>query len=173
MAVFGMGKAAQVQPNEVRGSGVFVAKIRSDYNDSMALLRQNGLRPLAFREALVKIDQDPELKERLKGKWFYLEGKGTELSGYYTFDEKGELFRGKGEIERTVYICDGPQPLSLVVLNGSYVRYDERRFGLDAYSGPDNIATAVVGIRIEKEAVALQDADAPEAGKLSALRRHD
>jgi hypothetical protein len=88
------------------------------------------------------IDQNPELKQELKGKWFYLRGKGwTEKSGFHTFNEKGELSKGKGNIlvdlpsskaglEKTVYILKDAQPLSLLVHTDDFDRYGGNRFFL-------------------------------------------
>lgn len=140
-------ETVQVAFREVNASGVFIAQTEANHKNSMSLLQQNGFRPLTYQEAIVKIDQNPELKEQLKGKWFYLDGKGSQLSGYYTFNEKGELTQGKGDIENTVYVYKGNQPLSLVVLTDGDARDLEGRFGLDADDDPSGVARVVVGVR--------------------------
>ncbi|VVB77074.1 Uncharacterised protein [uncultured archaeon] len=131
---------------------ILFAETNADYRKTMDILSHNGLRPLTTQEALVNLNQSPELKEQLKGKWFYLDGKGSELSGYFTFNDKGELAKGKGDIEKTVYAWSGSQPLSLYVPSDYYARYNERRFNLDAVNGPSYVAPVVLGVRKSEEA---------------------
>ena len=145
-------QSVQVKFREVNTTGVFLAHAGADQKTSMALLKRNGFRALTYQEALVKIDQNPELKEQLKDKWFYLDGKGSAISGYYTFDEKGELTQGKGDIEKTVYAYSGKNPLSLGVRTDYNASIYGRRFGFDAYSTPDNAARVVVGVKDAHEA---------------------
>ena len=87
----------------------------ANYKDSIAFLKSKGMRLLTYQEALVWLNKDSEAKSKLKGRWFYLAGNGTELSGFYTFDDKGELKQGKGDMEKNVFVCDGNNPLSLNV----------------------------------------------------------
>jgi hypothetical protein len=144
-------ETVQVEFREVNASGVFLAQTEANQKNSMSLLQQNGFRPLTYQEAIVKIDQNPELKEQLKGKWFYLDGKGSQLSGYYTFNDKGELTQGKGDIEKTVYVWKGSQPLSLYVRTDVDARDLVRRFLLSAYLEPSVVASVVVGVRTGHE----------------------
>ncbi len=137
----------QVEFREVNTTGVFLAHTEANQKTSVALLKQNGFRALTYQEALVKIDQNPELKEQLKGKRFYLDGKGSALSGHYTFNGKGELTQGKGDIEKTVRVYKGNQPLSLFVHTDNGARIDMRRFYLYAGNSPDNAARVVVGVK--------------------------
>ena len=147
-------ETVQVQFKDVRNSGVFIAQTEANQKNSMSLLQQNGFRALTYQEALVKIDQNPELKEQLKENWFYLEGKGFAWPGYYTFNDKGELTQGKGDIEKTVFVYKGSQPLSLRVLTDYYARHDEMRFVLDALVDPSSVAQVVVGVRTDHEVTA-------------------
>ena len=125
----------------------------ANHKDSIAFLKSKGMRLLTYQEALVWLDKDSEAKSKLKGRWFYLEGKGTQLSGYYTFNDKGELKEGKGEIEKTVYVYSGNNPLSLGVRTDNYTRDCGRRFDLVAYDVPSIVARVVVGaINALKEA---------------------
>ena len=101
----------------------------------------------------------------MKEKWFYLEGKGSALSGYYTFNDKGELTQGKGDIEKTVYVWKGSQPLSLYVLKDFNARSDGRRFDLDA-DDASFVARVVVGVRIGHE-VAVPKIEASEGSKIA------
>ena len=136
---------------------------RANYEDSIKLLKEKNLKPLTYQQALVAIDKDAELKNNLKGKWFYLEGKGLESSGHYTFNNKGELKEitggknlisfsrpikaGKGNIEKTVYCWYGVNPLSLGVRTDDGARAGVWRFYLGAYVDPRFVAPVVVGVR--------------------------
>jgi hypothetical protein len=144
-----------VEFKEVGTTGVFIAHTEANQINSMDLLQQNGFRALTFQEALMKIDQNPELKERLKGRWLYLDGKGSELSGFYMFNEKGELSKisgpailkkGQGDLEKFVFVLKGSQPLSLLVQTDDFARYGGFRFGVYATYGHSDVAGVVVGV---------------------------
>ena len=148
---------AQVQFREVSTTGVFMALTQANQEDSMNLLQHNGLRALTFREALMKIDRNPELKEQLKGRWLYLGEKGSELSGFYMFNEKGELAKisgpailkkGKGDLEKIVFVLKGSEPLSLLVQTDDFARNGGFHFGLFATYGQSVVAGVVVGIKL-------------------------
>jgi hypothetical protein len=120
----------------------------------MGLLKKNGFRALTLQEALVKIDQNPELKAQLKGRWLYLDEIGSDLSGFYVFNEKGELAKisgpailkkGKGDLEKIVFVLRGSQPLSLLVNTDDFARYGGFRFGIYATYGHTDVAGVVVG----------------------------
>ena len=147
-------ETVQVEFREVGNTGVYIAHTEANQEKSMNLLQQNGFRALTFQEALLKIDKNPELKERLKGRWLYLDGKGSELSGFYMFNEKGELSKisgpailkkGKGDLEKIVFVLKGSQPLSLLVATDDFARYGGFRFGLYATYGHSDVAGVVVG----------------------------
>jgi hypothetical protein len=133
-----------------------VALTHANQENAMGLLKQNGLRALTH-EALTKIDQNPELKEQLKGRWLYLDEKGSELSGFYIFNEKGGLEkiagsailkRGKGDLEKIVFVLKGSQPLSLLVQTDDFARYGGFRFGIYAPYGHSDVAGVVVGVKV-------------------------
>ncbi len=150
-------KTTHVEFKEVGTSGVFIAQTVANQEDSMAILKQNGFRALTYQEALVKIDQNPELKVQLKDELFYLSGKGHQLSGYYIFNDKGEIKitqYGKGDLEKTIYVCKGNQPLSLYVRTDSAACGVGRRYYLDANVSPDRVAQVVVGVAEDREAAA-------------------
>ena len=147
----------QVEFREVGTTGVLIAYIKANQKNSMNLLQQNSFRALTFQEALIKIDENPELKELLKGRWLYLEEIGSELSGFYIFNEKGELAKisgpailkkGKGDLEKIVFILKGSQPLSLLVATDDFARYGGFRFGLYATYGQSDVAGVVVGVKV-------------------------
>lgn len=141
---------------EVGTTGVFTAQTEANQTNSMDQLQKNGLKALTYQEALIKIGQNPELKEQLKGRWLYLDGKATELSGFYMFNEKGELAKisgpailkkGKGDLEKIVFVLKGSQPLSLLVQTDDFARYGGFRFGIYATYGHSDVAGMVVGVR--------------------------
>ena len=152
-------ETAQVEFREVSQTGVFLARTEANHKNSMAILQQSRspeLRALdhdfvklsdkEYLEALFKIIQNPEFIGQLKGKWVHLERKGIQLSRYYHFDNEGKLIEGKGDKEKTIYLYSGKNPLSLDVLTGYGARINERRFDLDAGSGPQFVASVVVGV---------------------------
>lgn len=149
-------ETVKVEFREVGSTGVFMSDTKANQENSLRLLQQNGLRALSYQEALVKIDQTPELKEQLQGRWLYLDGKGTELSGFYVFNEKGEftkiagpaiLKKGLGDLEKIVFVLKGSQPLSLLVQPDDFARYGGFRFGIYATYGHTDVAGVVVGVK--------------------------
>lgn len=150
-------ESLQAEFIELGKTGVFIASIQGNQENSMHLLKQNGFRALTTQEALTKIDQNQELKEQLKGRWLFLGEKGTELSGFYMFNEKGELTKiagpailkkGKGDLEKIVFVLKGSNPLSLLVQTDDFARYGGFRFGIYATYGHSDVAGVVVGVRV-------------------------
>jgi hypothetical protein len=149
-------ESSPVEFIEVDKTGVFIANTQANQENSIKLLKQNGLRALTTQEALTKIDQNQELKEQLKGRWLFLSEKGTELSGFYMFDEKGELTKiagpailkkGKGDLEKIVFVLKGAHPLSMLVQTDDFARYGGFRLGIYATYGHSDVAGVVVGVR--------------------------
>jgi hypothetical protein len=150
---------SQVEFKEIGTTGVFIAHTQANHENSMNLLQQNGLRALNFQEAFVKMEHNPELKEQLKGRWLHLDGEGSELSGFYMFDDKGELAKiagpsilkkGKGDLEKIVFVLKGSEPLSLLVQTDDFARYGGFRFGIYATYGHSDVAGVVVGVRFSQ-----------------------
>jgi hypothetical protein len=130
-----------------KATGVFIyqnEKIRFLANraESMSLLKQNGLRALTHQEALILIDQNPELDRQLYTERFWLADEGSELSGYYTFNEKGKLTEGKGDPKITVYVLKGSQPMMMQVMGGANEHYF-----IDTHNDPSWDASVVVGVK--------------------------
>ncbi len=124
---------------------LFVSDQGMNYEQSMRLLADNGLRPLTYQEALSRA---PELIKSLKGKWFFLDGKGITENGIHAFDAHGELIKpiGNETYDQKVYVWSDNRPLAFSVLT------DDRgysRFEIIAIYGSDRIAQAVVGVEIE------------------------
>lgn len=124
-----------------------------NHAQSMKILSKNGLRPLTYQEALANA---PELIKTLKGKWFYLDGKGIKENGIYTVNEKGELAKltGNETLDQKVRVYSGSQPLSLGVGSGDSARIYGVRFFLDGNFSPDFVAPVVVGVKIGHEVAA-------------------
>lgn len=132
----------------VTGSTLHVLETKANHSNSMEFLEKAGLRPLKYQEALQLLMNDETLKNSLKGKWFYIEGKGLDKKlELYTIAEKGELAETKADvsIERTVRVWNGPHPLSLGV-NSDFAAVYGGRFGLGADDVSRNVAPVVVGV---------------------------
>jgi hypothetical protein len=143
----------KVQFREVAGNSklnLHIANHEADHAGSMKALADNGLRPLTYQEAFTR---SSELITELKGKWFYLDGQGTDKSGIYTYNNKGELteLTGGETIDQKVRVWSGNQPLSIFVYSVPYARIDGRRFFLFAYYAPNVVAPVVVGVKLQAE----------------------
>jgi len=136
------------QVTGVTGNSILVLNQGADYSKSMKVLEDANLRPLKHQEILLLLINDSALKESLKGKWFYIEGKGMDKNGLFTVDNKGELVERKGMVstENIVRVWSGSNPLSFVVNSDINAAYYGRRFVLDAYGGPGVVASVVVGV---------------------------
>ena len=108
---------------------LFVSHQIADHSESMKLLADNGLRPITYREALVRA---PELIEKLRGRWFWLDGKGIREDGTYAYDANGELAKptGKETIKKKIHVFPGDQPLFLSVFANYTAEVISARFGL-------------------------------------------
>ncbi len=163
--MFRTRQRTETQFKEVGTTSVFVSETKANHSKSMALLQENGLRPMTYQEALVKIDQNPELKAQLKGKGFYLDGKGLKGLEFYTsFDNEGKLTEDRRDTEKTVCAFLGENPLSLSVGTDYDALYGERRFNLSAFEDPQSVAPVVVGVRAGPE-VAVPKVEAHERKK--------
>ena len=128
----------------------------ADHPNSIRILEENGLRLPTYKEVLTILTENSELKEQLKGKWFWISGTGNDIkdlltrresSAFFTFDSQGSLTRGKGQIEETVSVVllIGDSPLSFYVHTDADASSDWR-FALRARSPSDYVASAVVGV---------------------------
>ncbi len=150
--MFAKKQKVEVQFKQINTTAVCLSETKADYADSMALLQQEGLRPMTYKEALALIDRSSELKQQLKGKWFYLEGEGLEKEGCHTFDNEGNLRKEdheKGNMEKTVDVFPGEGRLVMIVQTDSTTSLEERRFVLYASADPQDIAPVVVGVKLD------------------------
>ena len=147
------------------GTTLYVLQKEANHSMSMKLLSDAALRPLTYQEILPLLTKDEQLKNALKGKWFWLAGDGMEKEGIFTIDEKGELREiGKKEklsVEQKVRVWPGEHPLSFFVVSGDGAAYVGRRFDLAAYLVPLDVAPVVVGVPADREAVAPKNSAQP------------
>ncbi|HUB92508.1 MAG TPA: hypothetical protein VL945_00960 [Candidatus Saccharimonadales bacterium] len=152
--VIGLRTAGTVQFDRIETTrGVLrIAETAANYTQSMGLLRERHIEPLTYKQALLIFDENPHLKERLRGKGFWLKGEGLEVSGYHTFDEDGTLVKIMGNeltkppLERTVYTYPGNGPHYMGISYGDGL--GGGRFGLTANRNPKTNALAVVGLEL-------------------------
>ena len=122
---------------------------KADHADSMRILKENGLEPLTYQEALA---HGAELVKAFKGEWmwFWLVGKGMDKNGVFLFDSKGNIDAEnpeKDDMEHKVRVWSGTNLLSLVVHSDVDASGYGRRFDLNAYFEPYGVAPVVVGKR--------------------------
>ena len=134
------------------GKSVFILEQRADYKKSMDVLKKNNLRPFTYQEALVRISEDSNLRDSLKGKWFYLDGEGFKYDRLYTFNEKGELAKindKEAELssEKKVLTYSGMNSLSLNVCSDFYMC----RFILNALIRKAD-ADMIIGVKPSEDA---------------------
>ncbi len=148
-----MSLRAKAQQQVESAATIKVLEQRGNHAQSMDILAKNGLRPLTYQEAL---SRSSELIEKLKGKWFYLDGKGIAGSGIYTFNENGALVAPKGNeaLDQKVRVWSGSNPLSLFVNSDNVARYLGRRFYLGGGDLPYGVAPVVVGVEVGRKAAA-------------------
>ena len=73
---------------------VLFGHTNSDYDMSMALLKEKELRPLTYKEALISISQDSNLLGELKGTWFYIanDQEAHKLVNHYFFQQAWQAY---------------------------------------------------------------------------------
>ena len=137
------------------GKTLYILEKGAIHPNSMKLLSEAGLRPLSYPEILSLLMRDEQLKNALKGKWFWIAGQGMNKYSIFTIDEKGELvplpqgfFKKKTSVEQKVGVSHGNQPLSFAVYSDDNAAFYGWRFGLYAYNEPQNVAPVVVGVLI-------------------------
>lgn len=160
------------------GKTLFILPKAAKHSNSMKELIDSNLRPLTYQEIIPLLINDEALRNRLKGKWFWLEGWGTNKDGMHTVDEKGELkhLTEKEEkilsIERKIYVLPGEYPLTLHVYSDNTALKKGRRFDVGTIR-IYHVATVVVGvpknfreqIQTELEGVQIRKAETNESYK--------
>lgn len=128
-------------------AGWQILEMSANYYNSMRILNEYGLRPLTFKEALSRLNEDEELKDSLKEACFYLGETRLEENGFYTIDKKGNLVEGKGKSEEeTVDSWSGRYQLSLDVASDPETVRFGRRYDLHADRSPFHIVPMIVGV---------------------------
>ncbi len=153
--------AQQADKNDFRqvrgatGKMLYILEKEANHPDSMKLLSEAGLRLLSYQEIFSLLMEDEQLKNALKGKWFWIAGQGMNKYGIFTIDEKGGLvplpqgfFKKKTSVEQKVGVSHGNQPLSFYVYSDSGAALNGRRFYLFADGKPRAVAPAVVGVPV-------------------------
>jgi hypothetical protein len=155
--------------------GLFTARSGESMTPSASMdtLKEAGYKALTYQQAFVAINANPQLKKALLGKWFYLEGTGTQLSGYYTVGQDGNLTEGKAGQENTAYVYRGNQPLSLDVRSDHYARLDVRRFLLLGSFSPDFAAPVVLGFKLAESSQSGKDNAAQKIVVLKGITPED
>jgi len=143
----------QRDPVPTKTSGfreVKIIDITANYEDSMRILGENGLRPMTYKEIFVKLGMDRKLKGQLKDRGlFWIDGKGIDIEGLYTIQPDGSLKKGlSGDREKNVLVTSGSLPLTLKVGSNEETVSVWRRFQLDACANPLITASLVVGVPI-------------------------
>ncbi len=131
------------------GNALFVLSKGGNHANSMAALESAKLRAVEKEEIMLLLMNDEKLMASLKGKWFYIAGKGlNEKLDLYTIDENGKLVERKGDVsvEKTVRVFNGSNPLSFVVGSVDGASGYGGRFVLNASLGPGVVAPVVVGV---------------------------
>ncbi len=138
---------------------LFAAKFKADHPTTERILEAHGLEKVTYQIAIPAIAENNELMSFFKGNWAWLAGKGMsqEMGGLHNFDVKtGELAEHTDRnIERSVHVWAGDQPLSLsVVTDDGVARVYGRRFNFDADIVPSLVASVVVGMQTAARAAA-------------------
>jgi hypothetical protein len=135
--------------------------INADYERSMNFLASKGLLSVhqmlagkygeadAAGRALALLEANPKIKSFINKNgteygWFYTGGIGIEKYGRHTFDENGKLTKVQGDKEKTVYIWEGTNPLSISVCCDNI---DNWRYYINADDRPWYPAPVVVGFK--------------------------
>jgi len=120
---------------------MFMSEQAGNRAQSMRLLADNGLRPLTHQELLMRA---PELIERLKGRWFYIDGIGLRKGGTYAWNANGELAKltGKETYDQKIRVYPGNKLPSFGVRGGD----SPWRFNLVCNDESDENAPVVMGI---------------------------
>ncbi|MGD0728704.1 MAG: hypothetical protein ABR981_01360 [Candidatus Micrarchaeaceae archaeon] len=143
-------RKAQFREIQSLGKTIGILEEKEDFSGSMRELISNGYRAMTKQEVLIHLSQDPELRKILKGKWFWIEGEGLEQTKSFRIDEKGEL----AKIE-SIWSLEWYQSVSTRKGNGhlyfsfSGFDYGNDRFCLGANLNPEDVASLVVGIKVD------------------------
>ena len=136
-----------VQTTTPKFANIEILNQRANHAASMRILNENGLRPVTYREILIALGRDPKLKEKLRGKWFWLNGERTEMQGFHTIQSNGFLKEGKSDDPvKNVYVWEGEQPLAFNVFEDIHTACGDAWFGIHAIYDPSKTAYVVVGI---------------------------
>ena len=147
-AIPGLNAAAKavLRPTRFNATEPRVLQKDANYKYSKKLLKQQGLRLLTIEEMLFAISKDPSLRDRLRFKWAYIEGRCKEEKGLYTIESDFSLKKSDSAITKEEVMCSpGPHPLQFGV--------DHQQHGRLCLTGdlhPVSVAPLVIGVPISK-----------------------
>ncbi len=124
------------------------------YEESINILKENGLRPLTCREALSRA---PELIEKLKGENFFLAEKIRKFMICYAYNEHGELLKPTRTTEipdQIALIWPRRLPNYLTVCSDFVSKIIDARFSINGVWKADraiHIASVIVGVQAGQE----------------------
>ena len=144
---------------EIAHSGIFKMQVDANCVESLALLKEHGLRPATYQEILSRAYGTSRRAQRfvnnIEGDGFYINNWGMDMSKEYcTFDRNGKLTQIKGEIlhgeygvDNTILIYPGYMPLLFLVYTDRLANLKGYRFEIDGEAGPAMKEYAVVGVK--------------------------
>jgi hypothetical protein len=145
---------------QISDSGVYISRIDAKRSYASEVLEEDGLRLMKYDEVLKEMSKSLYLRKALEGKLFHIDGSGSTggygifdgngripVPDYYTFNDKGELTKGRGEIRKNVHVYTGRYPLVFYVPMEHAVEHIGANFIIYANQSPSYIASIVVGAK--------------------------
>ncbi len=147
---------------QILDSGIYITSIDAKRKHAFELLEEDNLRPIKHDELLASFLKCPYLRKKLEGKLFHIEGSGS-IGGYgvfdgngsvpvpdcYTFNDKGELKKGRVDIYKNVHVYTGRHPLVFYVPMEHAVEHIGANFIIYANQSPSYISSIIVGVKRE------------------------
>lgn len=140
-----------------------VSEQSGDYSKSQSIAKARGGRPITLQEAIQLARSDPNLFEKIEGKWFYIDGRlDAKMNGFYKVNyENGTLEQVPAEdwnalpYNDRAYVYGGSRPPSLLISRGAH----GERFAVYGIGLPTDVAPVVVVVPLKREvAKAAKDA---------------
>lgn len=136
----------KIEFKEVGNSGIFVSQSRTGVEGSMNILKESGLTPFAYEEAVRELDSNTEFKNMMKGRMFYLKGiEAPEVERNML--DNGNIYPGEDiDAEKTIFIHNCRQPVAIYVRRDIEAK-DDRRYDLWVGGDPNIAASVIVGYK--------------------------
>jgi len=129
--------------------GVKMYPLTLDYEGTMHHLKKHRRRALTLQEGLFAFTDNLKFANKFKYRpQFYIEGKGTDMQGFYTIMTDGTIIKGRSEDpERNLYVWSGNYPLFLHINPSRDETVNKgRRFDLHADRRSKRHASMVLGL---------------------------